>query len=413
MKPTRLKVRPYHHSATSKFVVTWSTGSRPSAIAVGAWEKLNPGATAEDRARFAAGNWERHRKFFGSREDAQAFADGQEKKMTNEGLRGFALPDEVRVMAGKCAEKLKPYGYTIEQAVEHFIDYIKVTRRSVTVSALVLEYNAAKKQKGNKVRSLKDIGYRLKTFEKTFGARIVATVTTAEIDDWLSSLDLSGQSQNNFRAVVRAFFEYAVRRDYAKTNPVVKIDKVRVEDKPAGIFTPAQLAKLLNAATVETLPALVIGAFAGLRQAEIFRLEWKEVDLARGFIEVTARKSKTAQRRLVTIQPNLRAWLEPFAGCTGLVWPFTESQWRVKMEGVREVAELATWPANGLRHSFGSYHLAKFSNANALALEMGHTTTKEIFAHYRELVRPDDGERYWNIRPQGAANVVPMEAATA
>ncbi len=412
MKPTRLKVRPYRHSATSKFVVTWSTGSRPSAVAVVAWEQLHPGAAPEDRARFAAGDWERHRRFFGTKEDAKAFADGQKTKISNEGLRGLALPDDLRVMAGRCAEKLKPYGYTIERAVEHFIDYIKATRRSVTVSALVTEYTAAKKQKGNKVRSLKDIGYRLKTFGDTFGERTVATVTTAEIDDWLTSLDLSGQSQNNFRAVVRAFFEYAVRRDYAKTNPVVKIDKVRVEDKPAGIFTPAQLAKLLNAATVETLPALVIGAFAGLRQAEIFRLEWKEVDLARGFIEVTARKSKTAQRRLVTIQPNLRAWLEPFAGCAGLVWPFTESQWRVKMESVRETAELAAWPANGLRHSFGSYHLAKFSNANALALEMGHTTTKEIFAHYRELVRPDDGERYWNIRPQGTANVVPMEVAS-
>lgn len=413
MKPTSLTVRPYRHSATSKFVVTWSTGSRPSKVAVVAWEKLNPSAPAEDRARFAAGNWQRHRKFFGSKDEAQRFVVSQKTKLSNEGHRGLALPDEVRVMAAKCVEQLKPYGYTIEQAVAHFIDHLKVTRRSVTVSALIVEYSAAKKQKGNKERSLKDISYRLKTFEKTFGARNVATVTTAEIDDWLTSLGLSGQSQNNYRAVARAFFEYAVKRDYAKMNPVVKIDKVRVDDKPAAIFTPAQLAKLLNAATVETLPALVIGAFAGLRQAEIFRLEWKEIDLARGFIEVTARKSKTAQRRLVTIQPNLSAWLQPYSGGKGLVWPFTESQWRIQLDAVRAAAGLAMWPANGLRHSFGSYHLAKFSNANALALEMGHTTTKLIFSNYREVVRPDEAERYWNIRPQGAANVVPMEAAAS
>jgi len=56
-------------------------------------------------------------------------------------------------------------------------------------------------------------------------------------------------------------------------------------------------------------------------------------------------------------------------------------------------------PRNALRHSFASYHLAKFGDAARLALDMGHTTTKLIFEHYREIVRPDDGERYFNIFP--------------
>ena len=33
------------------------------------------------------------------------------------------------------------------------------------------------------------------------------------------------------------------------------------------------------------------------------------MDLARGYIHVAAAKSKTAQRRMVTISPNLRSWL--------------------------------------------------------------------------------------------------------
>ena len=113
-----------------------------------AWEKQNPGAAAEDRARYARGDWTRHRKFFGSKEEAQAFGDSQETKISNEGLRGLALSDDLRVMAGKCAAKLKPYGYTIEQAVEHFIEFVQATRRSVTVAVFVPEYIAAKRQKG-------------------------------------------------------------------------------------------------------------------------------------------------------------------------------------------------------------------------------------------------------------------------
>lgn len=420
MKPTRVKVRPYRHSATAKWVVTWCSGSRPRKDQVAAWDLTHPTATPEDRARFVAGTWERHRKFFQDRREANTFAEGQRTKLVNEGTRSLAIPDELRVMAARCAERLRPYGHTIEQAVAHFIEHLKTTRRSVSVTALVKEYTAAKKQKGNKERSLKDIAHRLKIFEETFGDRVIATITTAEVDDWLTALGLSAQSQNNYRAVARAFFEYAVKRDYAPANPVARIDKVRIADKPAAILRPHELEKLLSVATPETLPVMAIGAFAGLRMAEIFRLDWGEVDLARGFIEVKASKSKTAQRRLVTIQPALADWLRPFVGKSGPVWPGrkpgshgTESNWRAKVQPVREAAGLVEWPENGLRHSYGSYHLAKFGNANALALEMGHTTTKEIFAHYREVVRPEDAERYWKIRPSAPANLVPMEKAAS
>jgi hypothetical protein len=56
--------------------------------------------------------------------------------------------------------------------------------------------------------------------------------------------------------------------------------------------------------------------------------------------------------------------------------------------------------------------LARFKNQNELALEMGHTDSDMIFEHYRQLVRPKDAERYWNIRPATKANIVPISAHT-
>ncbi|MGO8699941.1 MAG: hypothetical protein ACLQVY_19775 [Limisphaerales bacterium] len=49
------------------------------------------------------------------------------------------------------------------------------------------------------------------------------------------------------------------------------------------------------------LDVIAIGAFAGLRTAEIERLEWQDVDQSGGFIEVKAAKAKTRSRRLVPI----------------------------------------------------------------------------------------------------------------
>jgi len=42
------------------------------------------------------------------------------------------------------------------------------------------------------------------------------------------------------------------------------------------------IARLLAAATPDFLPSLAIGAFAGLRSAEIERLEWRTLTLWRG-----------------------------------------------------------------------------------------------------------------------------------
>jgi hypothetical protein len=50
-----------------------------------------------------------------------------------------------------------------------------------------------------------------------------------------------------------------------------------------------------------------------------------------------------------------------------------------------------------LRHSFASYHLAQFQSSERLALEKGHSTSRMIFEHYREVVMPEAAGRYWSI----------------
>jgi len=84
--------------------------------------------------------------------------------------------------------------------------------------------------------------------------------------------------------------------------------------------------------------------------------------------------------------------------------------YRELMDTARLAAKLPKWPQNGLRHSFASYHLAKFQDAAALALQMGHTNSNLVFQHYRQLVRPEAAEKYWTLRPAAAANVVAMTA---
>jgi hypothetical protein len=74
---------------------------------------------------------------------------------------------------------------------------------------------------------------------------------------------------------------------------------------------------------------------------------------------------------------------------------------------------LTHWPKNGLRHSFASYRLAATHDAPRVAAELGHTSPQMLYSTYRELVLPEEAQRYWKIVPAtGADNVIPLEAAT-
>jgi integrase len=153
-------------------------------------------------------------------------------------------------------------------------------------------------------------------------------------------------------------------------NPVAAVDKIKVVDAAPEIFTPEQLARLLNVAPAELLPALAIQAFAGLRTSEVLRLAWGELDQTRGFITVSAKKAKTAKRRLIPVAPNLADWLRPYASVKGSLWAKGFRAYHVAIRNLATEIGLARWPNNGLRHSFASYHLAKHQNAPQLALEM-------------------------------------------
>jgi integrase len=229
----------------------------------------------------------------------------------------------------------------------------------------------------------------------------VRTITAAELEDWLYGLgdDLGPQTLVNWRSALHAFFGWLLRQKLVDFNPVTAVARPKVVRGAPAIWTPENLNRLLHAAPAELVPTIAIGAFAGLRSAELLRLHWNEVNLDRGLIEVTAKKAKSAQRRLVRIEPNLSQWLAPYANSpTGHVWPFGRRfYYETTARLCRELG--LKWPENGLRHSYASYHLAHFQSAEKLALQMGHTTSRLIFDHYREVVTPEDAQRYWGLRP--------------
>ena len=224
----------------------------------------------------------------------------------------------------------------------------------------------------------------------------MSDITPTEIDQWLRDLGLAPLTRNTFHLRLSVFFEFARQRGWIGSNPMSDVPKAKVTGKPPGILTPEQAARLLENASQETLPIFALGLFGGLRSAEIERLEWRHIKWEERLVEVPALSSKTAARRLVTMQPNLFQWLAPYRGTNGPICP-PDHYRRLSEDRCR--AGITDWPSNAMRHSFASYHLAAFKDAPALSLELGHTTPQIVFAHYREVVTPSEAQKFWRIVP--------------
>ena len=341
-------------------------------------------------------NGKRKRYFFKTRRAAEAELRKKLARIRKEGEASVLMPEQLRVDAVSCADRLKPYGRTILDATDHYLAHLLTVSRSCTVTSLVAELMTSKAQDGASKRYLQDLRNRLDNFAADFGPKIVGEITSSQIDDWLRGLGVAGVTRNNFRRILHVLFEFAVMRGYATTNAVARTAKAKVVRGVTEIFTPEEMRTVLEKAPREFVPYLAIGAFAGLRSAEIERLDWAEVDLPGKLIQVTAANAKSAQRRFVTISDNLAAWLAPHLRNSG---PVSESD---NVRGLRDktckAAEIE-WPDNGLRHSWASYHLAHFKNAAATATELGHASSAMVYKHYRELVKPEAAARWWQISP--------------
>jgi integrase len=373
MKKPTIVVRPYRHSPKHKFII--------------------------DLRAFGKG-----RKFFKTRADAEAEALRQRTLLERHSREAIGLSQRAMSEVIAARDRLSEYGKTLSDAVEFYVDHLERVRRcKITVAQLADEVLAAKRKDGRSAKYLGMLRLYFKRFSQDFGDRLIADITVEELDTWLRDLPGSPKTRTDYRANIGVLFSSAAQRRMIDFNPVSFTAKPTLIDRPPEIFAVDELRTLLEVSQrtePSVLPMLAIGAFAGLRDAEIKRLDWSEVDLVRGHIDVKAAKAKSARRRIVPIQPNLAAWLRPYSWMEGPVVPAGA---RAKLERVRKAATLARWPKNGLRHSFASYRLAAIHDAPRVSAELGHTNPQMLYSTYRELVLPSEAERYWQITPAAEA----------
>src|SRR5439155_23162523 len=295
----------------------------------------------------------------------------------------------------------------IAAAKEHGRRHATATLRK-SVGETVKETLEAKQQDGMSVRYLQSLRSHLNRFAEHFQMN-VSSVTAAQIEDWLRRTKRGPRTRNNIRLSIVTLFNFAKARGYLPKAIPTEADHVaKAKDRGGdiGVFQPEQLATLLKEADEEAKLYFAIGAFTGLRSAELIRLEWEDVNFARGYVQVGKPKSKPATRRLVPIHPNLSQWLAPYRGLTGIIFSSEHAADRAIACAKRNGID---WPNNVLRHSYATYRLAQCQDAARVALEMGNSP-QMLFRNYRELADEKDAADWFSIVPSEAAakKIIPL-----
>jgi integrase len=361
----------------------------------------------------------RARKFFETKGKADAFAQVKRLESEEIGNRASEL-DERTKRDALDAKKRLPAGRRIKDAVDFYIQHLKDTERSCDVNEAAEEFLAFKEAKGKSHYYLIDLRSRLKAFREAFGGHVVAEITPKMIEGWLAGLKVGKVSLNNSRRVVGVFFGYCLKQGLCRENPIRRVEVADVEKKDVEIYSPADMALLLDEAQGDVLAFLAIGGFGGLRAEEVKRLNWEDVKRDRGIIDLSGRITKTAASRAVTILPVLAHYLEAFAFEKGPVckagFERRLRMFKAKMgkpvEGVRRAIP---WERNALRHSFATYFYC-LNDAGKTAKELGHNGTSLLQKHYRKARVTDADARAWfnlHLKTEGVAEFKAAKEANA
>ena len=359
-------------------------------------------------------NGKRTSEVYATKAEAETAAKQIRLKVANEGAAGFSLPRDIQVEAAAAVATLTPYeGETIAKAVEFYVAHSLRFRNAPPVAEIIKEFIAEREQLNQRDRNLDDVRQRLNVFARTFGDRKLAEITVEELAAWLRDPTWAEKTQIHYRCRVSMLFDFAIKRHWCEVNTVALLDNPETEDKDIECFTVEECARILaHAQEAGCLPLVVLSLFAGLRRAEVCRLDWSNVNLDERTITVSSKAAKKRSRRVITINNTAAAWLATCAQLKGAVVSADRRTLDERIKKVGKLAGISQWKQNGLRHCFCTFHLAAGKDPVRTAYEAGNSA--EIVQRcYNALASEATAKRFWDLRPATDAGdkIVILKAA--
>jgi integrase len=331
----------------------------------------------------------------------------------------FRLPDgrqqKKRLGPAWTGKTAPPDGYFTKGKAEKHLDELLRQTREGTLPGLVqtgktfadateewLAYS--ENVRDCKPSTLRDYRNMVRVLDREFGKRKIESITTQDIDLWVSGYGGSNRTRQKYLVCLGSIFKRAMKVYGLPRNPADLVERPRVRRAAKiDVLRPEEVLALVRAADSDQDAAIFhTAAFAGLRIGELLALRWRDVDFTRRTIhvrenwtqgetttpkggseravpmaeEVAERLARLGQRPYFTAEDDLVFCTERgrHVGYKSLKERYRAA---LKAAGLRE-----DFRFHNLRHTFGST-VIRHADSREVMEWMGHadlTTTRRYLA---------------------------------
>jgi len=222
--------------------------------------------------------------------------------------------------------RLQPAGLSLLFSADFtFANYSKPARE-ITLADAAKEYLAMKKREHEQhalsYAHLRNIEKDMKRFVDLSKGEKLVQLTPQRLAEYCERGTPALKTVSTRRGIIGTFFKFAYQHDWIAANPVEKIPRTRLPRRQASAdtLTAAKARELMafveNYRGGELVTFYALCLFAGirpcLRNGEIIKLKPEHIRLDDGTILIPSEVSKVHEKRIITIQPNLAAWLRAY-----------------------------------------------------------------------------------------------------
>lgn len=197
---------------------------------------------------------------------------------------------------------------------------------------------------------------------------------------------LSHRTANHTIRIIKTFLTWAVRSNKLAKNTIAHMNRYKVDQVEPRFLKADEVRQVLEAAkNTRIYLVMAIAVYTGMRQGEIIRLEWKDIDFeANG---ITVRFSKPGKFRKIPLHGDLAKILEENRQKSGLVYNGTVRtiEWELVLIR-RALPDIAHFRFHDLRHTFASLLIKSGVDIYTVSKLLGHAqvTTTQIYSHLYE-----------------------------
>lgn len=272
------------------------------------------------------------------------------------------------------------------------------------VSFRALAAHAIQSKSGCRKRTVAEVKQyvqRLETQAPSFMNKSVRSISTRDCRQVIADCWQTATTQNKARHILHGIFGYALSQGWVSENPAKGVD-ISVRRKPS--VHPLELVQVRRLLQVLTQPAHICCApavgmmlWADVSSAEVEKLCWRDVDMERGYILISAEHAKNGRARQVVIYPALAEWICSTRAIRLPNFPVVPRGWRRRWRDIRELAGLQGQAPDMLRHTFTTCHALHFGTLPSFSAEGGGMIQVPAPACYFEqkIISRKDAGGFW------------------